>query len=265
MSIFRFYIEASIHVSIAIFALFQIFLLKNNLNAYLPLSAVVLFGSITGYNFVKYAPLAKLHHRSLTAFLRGIQFFSFLSFLLLVFYGAQLPIQTLLVFALGGALIFLYAIPVVVSKNLRSFSGAKIYVVALCWVLTVVIAPTVHFGLKTDWKFVMHCLQIFVLVVALIIPFDIRDLKYDTENLRTLPQVFGVKKAKIIAGILLVLFVIIEIAIQKKPESFWISGLVSFMTVSFIYNTKDTNPKYYCSFFIESIPIVYWMFVGLIA
>jgi len=36
------------------------------------------FGGVSGYNFVKYAEVAGLHHRSLTKSLRKIQIFSFI-------------------------------------------------------------------------------------------------------------------------------------------------------------------------------------------
>ncbi|WP_010180612.1 hypothetical protein [Aquimarina agarilytica] len=261
LSVFRFYIEASIHVSLAVFALFQVFLLKNELRSDLYLSGVIFFGSITGYNFVKYAPVAKLHHRSLTRFFKGIQFFSLISFLGLVFFGLKLPLRTLQAFAIGGIFIFLYAIPVVLKKNLRSLSGAKIYIVAFSWVIAVVVAPALHFDLAIDHFFLMNCLQVFLLVVVLIIPFDIRDLNYDSKNLRTLPQVIGVVKAKLVAGVLLLLFLSIEFWIQKKPEALWASSLISILMAFMIYKTSTTNSKFYCSFYIESIPIIYWVLV----
>ena len=72
-----FYLNASIHVAFSVFAFLRIteiyFELPYNVN----LNWFIFFGTITGYNFVKYAGVAKLHHTSLTRNLRIIQIFSF--------------------------------------------------------------------------------------------------------------------------------------------------------------------------------------------
>lgn len=264
LSIFRFYIEASIHVSLAVYALFRVFLLKNRLDPDLYLSGVVFFGAITGYNFVKYAPVAKLHHRSLTRFFKGIQFFSLVSFFGLVYCGIKLPINTLLVMAIGGVFVFLYAIPIVLKHNLRSLSGMKIYVVALSWVLTVVIAPTIHYNLTFDVIFLINCVQIFVFIVALIIPFDIRDLSYDSKKLKTLPQLIGVPRAKFVGIILMFVFFIAEFSVTKKPDALWATSLIAVLTVIFIYKTSNKNSKFYCSFYVESVPLIYWLLLLII-
>ncbi len=259
LSIFRFYIEASIHVSLAVYALLKVFLLKNALESDFYLSGTIFFGAITGYNFVKYAPVAKLHHRSLTRFFKGIQFFSLFSFIGLVYCAFKLPMYTLLVLAFGGFFVFLYAIPVVLKQNLRSFSGVKIYVVALSWVLTVVVVPAIHYSLPIDLVFFTHAIQVFVFVVALIIPFDIRDLNYDDKKLQTLPQVIGIANAKLVGAILMILFFVAELMISKKPDAIVATGLMSILTIFFIYKTSVTNSKFYCSFYVESVPLVFWL------
>ena len=75
--IFNFYINASIHVGFTVYAFVRIteqyFGLSYNGN----LNYFIFFGTITGYNFVKYASVAKLHHRRLTKNLKIIQIFSF--------------------------------------------------------------------------------------------------------------------------------------------------------------------------------------------
>ena len=50
------------------------------------------YGTITGYNFVKYAGVAKLHHRSLTTHLKIIQIFSLICFCLMFLYASKLSI-----------------------------------------------------------------------------------------------------------------------------------------------------------------------------
>ena len=64
--IFDFYINASIHVALAAVAFVKITEIYFDLPSNFYFDLFVLFGTITGYNFVKFAGVAKLHHRSLT-------------------------------------------------------------------------------------------------------------------------------------------------------------------------------------------------------
>ena len=73
-----FYINASIHVGLAVYAFVRIteiyFKLPYNKNV----DYFIFYGTITGYNFVKYADVAKLHHKRLT---KNLKIFHCLAFL----------------------------------------------------------------------------------------------------------------------------------------------------------------------------------------
>ena len=214
LNVFEFYIQSSIHVALAVVSLLYVFTLSQQVSVDGNLVFTLFFGTITGYNFVKYASVAKLHHRSLTRSLRVIQIFSLVSFLLTGFYAIKLPVRTLAVFGLIGFLTFAYAVPLISAKNIRSLSGLKIYVVAICWSLAVVIAPAVHCNLLITEVVLLKTLQIVFFVIALIIPFDIRDIVYDLKYLKTIPQQFGVVKAKMIAVMLMLMFFVLEMYLQ---------------------------------------------------
>jgi len=169
--LFKFYVEASIHVALSVYALFYAFVISNQLPYDEAIAYTLFYGTITGYNFVKFAPVAKLHHRSLTKTLRLIQLFSLLCFIALGYYLCQLPIRTIMTFLIGVALIFAYAFPFIKNRNLRSVGKLKIYLVAFCWVLAIVVAPVIHYKLPISMDFFLRAVQVFVLIVALIIRF----------------------------------------------------------------------------------------------
>ena len=260
--LFKFYIEASIHVALSVSALVHIFLLQHRLSTDFNLLGTIFFGTITGYNFVKYASVARLHHRSLTKSLRLIQVFSLGCFLLLIYYGLKLPEQTLLMIFSGGFLTFLYAIPLIYRKNIRSVSGLKIYIVALSWSVITVLVPIIHFKLPVSLNLMTNFLQVFIFVIALVIPFDIRDIAYDSKQLNTLPQILGIKNSKILAILLLLLFFILEI-LQKKLVVIESTSFIILLTGILIWKTSLKNSWYYCSFIIEAIPIIYWLLIYL--
>ena len=104
--IFAFYINSSIHVALAVVSLLAITILEYGLTISWELWSFVFLGSLTGYNFVKYAKVAGLHHRSLTNSLKTIQVFSAISFIALAFIAFRLPINVLLIAAAFGLATF---------------------------------------------------------------------------------------------------------------------------------------------------------------
>ena len=109
----NFYINASIHVALSVCALVRVTELYVNLPYNKELIYFIFYATITGYNFIKYAGIAKLHHRSLTENLKIIQIFSLICFVLTAFYGLRLKVKTMLFFLPFIALTLLYAIPFV--------------------------------------------------------------------------------------------------------------------------------------------------------
>ncbi len=253
--LFNFYIDASIHVALAVYALFYLFVVKHNLPYNEALAYTIFYGTVTGYNFVKYAPVAKLHHKSLTKNLRFIQLFSLINFVALIYYVIQLPLKTLSCFFLGTLIVFAYVFPVFKRRNLRSVGKLKIYLVAFSWTIAVVITPIVHYNITLEYQLVMEVIQVFVLVVALIIPFDIRDLQYDNRILETLPQKIGIKQSKVVACFLLGLYLAIDVFLNNKTY-YLVSLLVITSTCFAIYKMPNKPVKYYCSFGIESVPVL---------
>ena len=133
-----FYINSSIHVALAVYALSWITLKKLNINGDETILYFNFFATITGYNFVKYFGIAKWHHRSLANWLKVIQVFSLVCFGLMCYYALQLQNNSLLLITGFGMVTFLYAIPFLPKKwyldtqqNLRDISGLKVYVIAL--------------------------------------------------------------------------------------------------------------------------------------
>ena len=139
----------------------------------------VFFAAITGYNFVKYAPIAGLHHRSLAKSLKTIQIFSFLCFGLLLYFSFQLSFKTLLFSGIFGVFTVLYAIPFLNTRSLRTVKGLKIFVVALVWAGVTVLIPLIEASMHYQQLLGLLFIERFLIVVVLVLPFEIRDLPYD--------------------------------------------------------------------------------------
>ena len=263
--VFDFYINASIHVAFSVYAFLRITEIYVDLPYNENVNYFIFFGTITGYNFVKYAGVAKLHHRSLTKDLKIIQIFSFFCFLALSFYAYQISLKTLYFTIPFILLTVLYAVPFLsgFDKNLREVSYLKIIVVSIVWVGFTVLIPLVDTGQEISLNIILLLLQRFLIVVVLILPFDIRDVKYDAISLQTIPKQIGVEKTKKLGLTLLVISLVLEylfstVAIVKTPFMIFF-----FLLTIFLMRAKTDQSKYYSSFWVESLPIVWWLlFLG---
>jgi len=259
--IFNFYINASIHVALAVFAFLKItefyFELPNNIT----LNYFIFFGTITGYNFVKYAGVAKLHHRSLTTNLKVIQIFSLVSFIALCYFGFQLSINTLYVMFPFVILTILYAVPFLsgFEKNLRQVSYLKIIVVALVWAGFTVLIPLIDAQKQLEINQIATLLQRFLIVVVLILPFDIRDVQYDAISLQTIPKKIGVAKTKRLGLILMIFSLILEYISSSSETVKTPFMLFFFVTILLLMRAKTNQLKYYSSFWVEALPVIWWL------
>ncbi len=259
-SVFAFYINSSIHVALAVAALLAISVFEYDLTIPNELWAFVFLGSLTGYNFVKYAKVAGLHHRSLAQSLKAIQVFSAICFVVLAYVAFQLSIKTLIVTVAFGLATFFYAVPFVRHKNLRNFEGIKIFVVAFVWAGVTVIVPMVASETTISGDVLLTFFQRILIVVALILPFEIRDVPYDSLNLKTLPQQIGVRNTKLLGEGVLLLCLVFEF-FKERSEVAYIVSLLVFCVIlgALIVISKTYQSRYFSSFLVEGLPILWFL------
>ena len=266
-AIFKFYINSSIHVALAVACLCLITLYDFDLPVDWNLIFFCFFATISGYNFIRYFGLAKFHHRSLAVWLKQIQIFSFLCFIPLAYFTLQLERLTIYYLIGLGLITFFYAIPFLPkslfidgSKNLRAISGLKIYVIAFVWCIVTVIIPLINEGHGINNDAILTTVQRFLYVLIVMLPFEIRDMQYDSLKLSTIPQQIGVKQTKIIGAILLVAFFLIEFFMDDTGVAkIVILGTISVIVLWFLLISKVQQPEYYNSFFVEGIPVVWFL------
>lgn len=265
-SILDFYINSSIHVALAIVAMSCVTCLEFAIVLDISVLSFIGFASITGYNFVKYFGLAKFHHRSLSNKLKTIQIFSLVCFLAMCYFLMQLSATSLVVISVFAVITFLYAIPLLPNrffidkkKKLRSVGGLKVYIIALVWSGVTVVLPLINDAYHMHSDVVISAIQRFIFVIVLMLPFEIRDLNYDSLKLATIPQRIGVKRTKIIGFILSVLLVALEFFKNDINLNHLLSLVVIiFTTLMFLKFSTRLQGKYYSSFWVESIPI-WWL------
>ena len=270
-SVFNFYINSSIHVALAVYAMTWVTLISFGLPYDENVLYFVFYATITAYNFIKYFGLAKFHHRSLANWLRVIQLFSAVAFVLMCYYLSKLNLRTLTLIGFLAIATFLYAIPLIPKRylfdeqqNLREISGAKIYVIALVWCFVSVLLPVMNTGIELSADIWVTLFQRFCYVLVLMLPFEIRDLNYDSLKLATIPQKIGIKKTKIIGVLLLMVFIMLEFFKDEINDKSIISTLmIMFVTLLFLIVSSKKQHKYYSAFWVEALPIFWLLLIML--
>ncbi|SDS70227.1 UbiA prenyltransferase family protein [Winogradskyella sediminis] len=270
--LFNFYLNSSIHVALAALSLVWVTIIELNLECDTALLCFVFFATVTGYNFVKYFGVAKFHHRSLASWLKAIQLFSFVAFVAMCYFVLKLNVETLIVIGVLGIITFFYAIPIMVPKrylfddhkNLRQVSGLKVYLIALIWMFTTVILPIVNGDIAINFDVIITSVQRFSYVLVLMLPFEIRDLNFDSLKLATIPQKIGVVKTKIFGAILLMVFLLLEVLKVKSNQESVISTMsMTLITLTLLLYSNKNQSKYFSAFWVESLPII-WLLILLL-
>lgn len=261
-SIFRFYINGSIHVALAITSLVQITFIKFGVSEKHTFLLFSFIGAIAAYNFVKYSKVSKLYHRRLTKSMKGIRALTIVSFLGFVYLGFQVSLKTVLYMLPFIVLTIFYTVPIFPNKkNLRSIAGIKIFIIGIVWAGITVLVPLVHGQGDLNFDFFIEMMQRFLFIIVMMLPFEIRDLKFDHESLETVLQKIGVTRTKVFGSILLVFFLLLT-AIKDELSSIEILSTILVTTISllFLWGTDRKQSEYYCSFWVESVPIM-WLII----
>ncbi|WP_458627583.1 UbiA prenyltransferase family protein [Winogradskyella sp. PC D3.3] len=270
--IFNFYLNSSIHVALAACSLAWVTLIEMDIAYDTYLLSFVFFATITGYNFVKYFGIVKFHHRSLAGWLKALQVFSFIAFLAMCYFVLKLEFEALMLIVILGIITFFYAIPIMVPKkylfddhkNLRQVSGLKVYLIALIWTFTTVLLPMLNNGVLVSSDGLLVGVQRFCYILVLMLPFEIRDLNYDSLKLATIPQKIGVKNTKVIGVILLVVFLTLEFFKDELLDKSIIAiVIITAVTLLFLLLSNKNQSKYFSAFWVEGLPIV-WLLILLL-
>lgn len=257
--LFDFYINGSIHVAVSVLSLV---LMTNHMfqNGFdLPMAGFAFFGTIFGYNFIKYEDFFK-NKKPLRFELKAIAILSVISLLATAFFFFCLERITQITAIIFFGLTFLYTVPVFSKKkNIRNWSGVKIYIVAICWSGVTTLLPLMNAGTEVFSDVILKCCQRFLLVISLILIFEIIDLKTDDPALKTVPQRIGVAKTKILGILILVPLYFLEFLKSTiDANQLFVNAILVITTALFMLFANENRSKCYTSFWVESIP-VFWL------
>ena len=264
-NILNFYIDSSLHVALSVYALIRITFLKFELPYDEAVAYFGFYGTIVGYNFIKYDELARVKKVKLTTSFKAIIVLSLLSFFAAFYYFLQLQTITKVLGIIGLLITILYTLPFFPNKpNLRNWAGIKIYLVALAWVVVTVWLPVLNAVYGLDIVVVLKSIQRFIFVFVLMLVFEIIDLQHDANYLQTIPQKIGIPATKLLTYFLLVVFFLMDfLKPNVSNRELYIISLVALVVGGFSYFANQNRSKYFTSFWVEGIPF-FWLLLLLI-
>ncbi len=261
-----FYIFSNIHVALAGFFLTKITLMKFEITNSLA-SFFVGLSIIVSYNFIRFFEIktSRLNWFK-NWFFRNRNYLIMLSLISIFFIGEILfsnsfNLISLVILFPFAFMTFFYVVPLFKIGNtevsFRNFPLIKIFSIAIAWAGITVLFPLNEARFSFTFNVYIEFVQRVFFLIAITIPFDIRDINTDTKSLKTLPQVFGVKMSKIIGYILLVGFISLEfLKVDFINEDIYILMLLSIITALFLGFSSVNKSRYYTSFWVESIPFI---------
>ncbi|SHG06411.1 UbiA prenyltransferase family protein [Chryseobacterium vrystaatense] len=134
---------------------------------------------------------------------------------------------------------------------IRKIPLLKVFYVGLVWALVNCWLTLPEFSLPIF-------LISFFFITALVLPFDIRDMKSDT--VETFPKLIGVQNTKYIAYVLVFISIIMAVFYLqlKYGTAFFLSGIITYIFIYFSENKRDDT---YFSFWIESCSALPFLFL----
>ena len=209
-------------------------------NDKLDLAFFVFFSTLFAYNFIRLARVQHMikegdstRHKNIFRFRAFLWFFSIISAIAAFIFFLRVDESIYYPLLFMGLISIAYSLPVYKKQGiwlrLRDMPFIKIFIIAFVWAIVTSLFPMQVSDVPINWLVVI---ERFLFVFAITIPFDIRDLRFDAENLNTIPQVFGIKKARYIG---LVAIVIAEALLFYNYFFFGMYSLFSALAIYISY------------------------------
>ncbi|PKD44574.1 hypothetical protein [Rhodohalobacter barkolensis] len=265
-TIFDLYIKSSIHVAVSIASFTALTYLHLGLRIDPGMIFFTFFCTISGYNYIKYSDVILHKSHRLTSKLKIILFITSISVVGIAIFLPSFDWGEILFLSALAMLSFYYSHPVINRfKNLRSITGIKILIIAIVWTGFTVVLPGLKENIGSEKILWIEALQRFLIVIILTLPFDLRDLRTDSGQIKTIPQLIGINNSKYLSTVLIVIVIGVEIIFPYKIfTASAVFIVISLILLVITLNTPLFQSRYYASFWIEGIPIVWFIALFLL-
>jgi 4-hydroxybenzoate polyprenyltransferase len=161
-----------------------------------------------------------------------------------------------------GIITFLYVNPF--GFTVRRFPFLKIFLLSYVWSAATVWIPVIEAGVEYELAVLNLFIERFLFIFALAIPFDIRDIKPDSNNnLLTIPSYFGIKKSKFLILIIIALFITLSFFHYGNDFIFYFRAISTGLCLIIIVCLDDFVNDFFYMFFIDGIMVVNFLLLSI--
>lgn len=277
--LFRFLIYTNLFVSLGslLLTVETVLFLGLNLNKHIKILALTFFATLFLYNYQRVLGfkneteyLQTKRHSWINKNHYFLIFVVIISAIISLYIGLTILDKKYFIFcSVLFFIAFFYSTPLFKKNNnwyrLRDLPFAKLFLVGFVWSAVVVIFPVMEeFFLFKNQKMILLFIIQLLFIIAITIPFDIRDFAIDKHNkIKTIPITLGINNAKIIAYTLTLAGLFISILFFYTDGAFWITELIlSVFTIVLIKKSLPTNNDFYFTFYIDGLmilkPLIYF-------
>lgn len=173
-----------------------------------------------------------------------------------------LSFRSILPLTILGIVAFFYAFKFRMfgkRSNLRDLPVVKIFLIGLVWAVSCVLIPAIESNsLSAETSFIAA--GFFLYIVGITIPFDIRDIDLDEVNKKTIPQLLGIHRSKLLA-IVLLLSALPLMGVSAESRLILLPGIL--FSILLVILTKKNADELFFSFGVDGLlillPVSYWL------
>ena len=209
---------------------------------------------------VKYLPVWVCVNKNVIYCISFLSAFLSLYFMLLLglsFVKLIMPVLCILVFYTPGVKIS------GVQYGIRNIPMLKIFIISSVWVYVTLLLPLIHNAESFNIIVVNHVFQRFLFIIAICIPFDMRDMNVDT--IKTIPNTIGIAQSKFFGLFCLLItqcLLIFQLVNSSIDWPLFIALFLTFETTSIIIYLSDAKKSlFFYGIVVEGLSIIMCLFV----
>mgnify|MGYP001445322386 CR=1 FL=1 len=268
--ILTFFMNTNILVAFAAFSLYKVTELLFNFQDS-NLGLFIFFSTLFAYNYMRLSLVLDIDQYNLTAktifnhkttiyyILSLSAFASLLLFFILGYDFLKLAFPVILISVF-------YPVSIKINNqfySIRQIPFLKIFLIAFTWSYITVLLPLLYLDFTMDYFMLDIFFQRLLFVIAISIPFDIRDCYRD--KIVTIPNTIGIVESKFFAWFCLVIIdvlLFIDVISHNITVPFFIALFLSIEICSLlIYYSNNNRSLMFYGFFVESLSIIMCLFV----
>ncbi len=237
-------IDSQLYVSL-MGTLFAVFFMEEQNTFRYPTFFLIFITYFSGYLYTKYQKTKHFFKILIINVIAGL-----ISALLIIYNHNEIRLIKWFIIVILGLLYNSFFL----DTYIRKIPLLKVFYVGLVWALMNCWLTLPEFSIPIF-------LISFFFITALVLPFDIRDMKVDT--VKTFPTIIGVQNTKYIAYALIFISIILAARYLTFNDalSFFLSAIISYILIYFSENERDDT---YYSFGVETCSALPFLFSVII-